>query len=201
MQASDVFAYASIIVALTLAPGPLIAIIVSRSLNRDISGALAFGVGIAAGDVLTIIMISAGLGIWMQSVPELFLLAKFGAMIYLLYIAYGMWCFSSKASDCPEILKLGWLSNFCAGTITCVATPQTILFYLLLLPRFVDVTKVGMTMVIYIALITFAAITLSFIIVVCMVRWLSFLRGPGKNQFLNRILALVIVISGFWMMS
>lgn len=202
MQLSDLVAYTSIIVALTLAPGPLMAIIVSRSLNKDIYGALAFVFGVASGDVLTILMLSAGLGIWMQSAPELFLLAKFATLAYLLYLAYKMWCGPREDASCLDECKSGIPSSIVAGMITCIVTPQTILLYLLLLPRFVDVTDISMTMVGYISLITFAAICLSLSGVVLMARWLSRLHvATNDGQFLNRALSLVIAVSGFWIVA
>lgn len=202
MQLSDLVAYTCIIVALTLAPGPLVAIIVSRSLNRDISGALAFTVGVAGGDVLIILMLSAGLGIWVQSVPELFLFAKFCTLAYLLYLACNMWVGPKEGTSCLEKCKSGLPSSIVAGMITCIVTPQSILLYLLLLPRFVDVTNISMTMVGYISLVTFAAICLSLSGVVLIARWLSMLNGSTRNsQFLNRTLSLVIAASGLWIVT
>ena len=72
MLLDNLFAYTSVIVALTLAPGPLLALTISRSLRNDKAGALAFAMGIAAGDVLVILMIFGGLGLWLQSIPELY---------------------------------------------------------------------------------------------------------------------------------
>ena len=200
LHPSDFLAYTSIIVALTLAPGPLIAIIVSRSLNKDISG--AFAVGVAGGDVLTILMLSAGLGIWVQSAPELFLFAKSATLAYLLYLAYKMWVGPKQEASCLDKRRSGVPSSIVAGMITCIATPQTILLYLLLLPRFVDVTNISMTMVGYISIVTFAAIILSLSGVVLMVRWLSMLHGSTRDsQFMNRTLSLVIAASGLWIVT
>ncbi len=178
------------------------AIIVSRSLNKDISGALAFVVGVAGGDVLTILMLSAGLGIWMQSAPELFLFAKFATLAYLLYLAYKMWVGPKEDASCLDKSKSGLPSSIVAGMITCIVTPQTILLYLLLLPRFVDVTNISMTMVGYISLVTFAAISLSLSGVVLIARSLSMLHGSTRDsQFLNRTLSLIIAVSGFWIVA
>ena len=202
MQLSDFVAYTSIIVALTLAPGPLMAIIVSRSLNKDVSGAIAFAVGVAGGDVLTILMLSAGMGIWLQSAPGLFLFAKVATLAYLLYLAYKMWVSPKTEAGCLDKCKSGLPSSIVAGMITCIVTPQTILLYLLLLPRFIEVTNISLTMVGYISLITFAAIILSLSGVVLMVRWLSMLHGSTRDsQFLNRTLSLVIAISGIWIVA
>ncbi len=202
LHPGDFLAYTSIIVALTLAPGPLIAIIVSRVLNKDLCGALAFAVGVAGGDVLTILMLSAGLGIWVQSAPELLLFAKSATLVYLLYLAYNMWVGPKQDASCLDKRRSGYLSSIVAGMITCMATPQTILFYLLLFPRFVDVTNISITMVGYISLVTFAAIILSLSGVVLMASWLTMLHGSTRDsQFLNRTLSLVIAASGLWIVT
>jgi threonine/homoserine/homoserine lactone efflux protein len=203
MQLDNLFAYASILVALTLAPGPLLAVAISRGLRKDAAGALAFVMGIAAGDVLIIMMIFSGLGMWLQSFPTLFTLAKYASLAYLLYIAHGMWCSpgqTEKISHTPQVPVA--LSDVLAGMVTCIVSPQTILIYLMLLPRLVDVTNASKPMIGFVAAFTFAVITLSFSVIVLFACRLGCYHDSSSHKLiLNRTLSLVICLSGFWMVS
>lgn len=202
MQLNDLAAYTSILVALTLAPGPMIAVTISRSLSKDVTGALAFILGVAAGDLLIIVMICGGLGTWLQSVPAMFAIAKFASLLYLLHIAYGLWFSSEREIACRGSHEPLVFSDVIAGMTTCVVSPQTTLIYLMLLPGLVDITNVSKAMIGFIASYTFVVITLSFTAVILLAYRLNTYRGsPHHKLFLNRILSLVICLSGIWIVS
>ena len=185
MLLDNLFAYTSVIVALTLAPGPLLALTISRSLRNDKAGALAFAMGIAAGDVLVILMIFGGLGLWLQSIPELYTFAKFAALAYFLYIAYGIWCHTDPENLSEALHKPVALTDVVAGMVTCIVSPQTILAYLMLLPRLVDVSDVSKPMILFIAAFTFAVITLSLSVIVLLACRFNKYDGSSNYRLCN----------------
>ncbi|MEM7257983.1 MAG: LysE family transporter [Pseudomonadota bacterium] len=78
MLIMDVVAYFAVLASLTLAPGPLSAILVAKTLAGDRSGALIFGSGIALGDTLIIILVCSGMGTWLTNTPLVFTLVFAG---------------------------------------------------------------------------------------------------------------------------
>lgn len=203
MQLNDLVAYTSMLVALSLAPGPIIALAISRGLSQDLSGAMAFVVGIAAGDALIIVLVCGGLGLWLQSYPTVFTLAKIASLTYLLYIAYGMWRDSEHQTVVGKSLRAPvYYSDVIAGMTMCIVSPQTILIYLMLLPGLVDITVVSPAMIGFIAMFSFFIITLAFATIVLMTCRLNSAGGSFRHKLiLNRTLSLVICASGFWMVS
>lgn len=47
MQTAELIAYISMLLSMTIAPGPCMAVLVARTLMKDVKGALAFNLGVA----------------------------------------------------------------------------------------------------------------------------------------------------------
>ena len=201
MQFIDVLVYFSLLVSITIAPGPLMAILVARTLSRDMKGAVAFGVGIAIGDVAIIALVCAGLGVWLQATPEIFDTAKLIAVIYLLWIAINIWK-GSVNNNQKVNNKGGTIAATFAGVLTCVVSPQTLLLYLMILPKLIDVTSITVSVFSALALITFSGLAFTFVIVIILAdRFRSLLESPSRTRNLNRVLAVLIGLSGIWMVT
>jgi hypothetical protein len=74
MDYATIMPYFIAVLALTAAPGPLMAVLIVRSLGSDSKGAVGFAAGLCAGDVLAAIAVALGIGVWAQSKPELMML-------------------------------------------------------------------------------------------------------------------------------
>ncbi len=201
MLTTDIAIYFVLLVSLTLAPGPLMAVMVSRTMGNDARGAIGFGVGIAIGDVIAIALICAGLGATIQAMPQLFNIGKALGTVYILWVAYGIWKGAIDVTERPMSRKSSTLLAIAAGAGTCIATPQTIILYLMLLPGLVDVNSVDAAAFFSLSLVTFLALALTFTCVVVLASWLRRqLDKADRMVWINRCLAFVVAISGVWMM-
>lgn len=200
MNTADLFTYLVLLISMTLAPGPLIAVTIARTLGKDVWGALSFGVGIAVGNVIIILCVRAGLGVWLDTVPGLLEYAKYLGLAYLMWIAYEMWF---KTSDMAEGGKRsGDRGAMIAGMCSCFVSPHYILLYLLILPRMFDLSTVSVPVFSALAVMTFAALGVTYGGVIFMAdRFRVWMVNPSKTRILNRTLATVIAGCGVWMVS
>jgi threonine/homoserine/homoserine lactone efflux protein len=83
------------LVAYAASPGPLMAVLVARSLGNDWKGATVFAAGLCAGEVIAVIAVVLGIGIWAQTNPQLLAIAKYAGVAYLFWLALKMWPGSS----------------------------------------------------------------------------------------------------------
>lgn len=198
----DIAAYFFMLASMTLAPGPLIAIIIARTLNKDTAGAIAFGSGIALGDVIVICLICAGLGTWVQSVPYLFDIGKALAVCYVLWIAKCIW-FGASDGGLQSKKRTGKLPMaVAAGACTCLLSPQTFLLYVLLLPRLIDVSSVTAGSFTLLIAITFGALFLTFSVAIGLTSKLgNAMVTTSGSQLFSRLLAVVVGSSGLWMVA
>lgn len=112
MNMIDAATYFLTLIAITLAPGPVVLMLMVRAASNDILGALAFGIGFAIGGLIIISAVCFGLSAWLTAVPEFFEYSKYIMMAYIIWLAIGIWkgqfdmnsdCEAKKGSMFPSI--------------------------------------------------------------------------------------------------
>ncbi|MCU0802943.1 MAG: LysE family translocator [Rhodobacteraceae bacterium] len=134
MELSTLLPFFFAVMAVTAAPGPLVAIVVTRTLSRDAQGALAFAAGVCMGDMIAILAIALGFGVWAQNSPEWLAMLKLAGVAWLLWLAWQIWRDSDKGAAGNASPRRGVLASVSAGAALCLGNPATFVFYLVLLP-------------------------------------------------------------------
>jgi threonine/homoserine/homoserine lactone efflux protein len=145
MDLAGLLLFSSALFIAAASPGPGIAAIVARVLGRGPKEAVAFSAGVALGDVVWLTFAILGLAALAQAFHGVFLVVKYVGAAYLLYIAYRIWTAPAVAQDIkaeadaehPAKLLLG-------GLALTLGNPKTMVFYLALLPTFLDLTRITM---------------------------------------------------------
>jgi threonine/homoserine/homoserine lactone efflux protein len=200
MQLPDLFAYFFMLLVLTLVPGPLTAVMMARTLAGDTFGAIFFGLGIALGDVLVICLLVLGLGAWLQSAPVFFEVSRILALAYILWLSWRVFRDDTGPQDTWGAAPPARCSDLCAGLLTCVMSPQTLLLYLVLLPALIDLDGVDLSTLSLVMTTTFAALATAFLAVITFAGWLRpVLQSRANRSHINTGLACLITVSGVWM--
>jgi threonine/homoserine/homoserine lactone efflux protein len=137
----SLFAFALFVAAAS--PGPGIAAIVARVLGRGPRGAVAFTAGVAIGDVVWLSVAVLGLAMLAQTLHGVFVAIKYLGAAYLLWLAYKLW--TTPEAGRPQEVALRPehpARTFLAGLALTLGNPKAIMFYLALLPTFLDLAKV-----------------------------------------------------------
>jgi len=140
-------------------PGPGIAAVVARVLGRGTNGAVAFSVGLAAGDIVWLSFAIVGLAMLAQTFHEIFLVIKWAGIAYLLYLAYRLWTAPVVAREVEAETRIEHPARlFLAGLAVTMGNPKVMIFYLALLPTIIDLSRI--TMLGYVELVgaTFAVL-------------------------------------------
>lgn len=200
MGSFDLAAYFMTVVAVNAAPGPLIATVVARALGNDAAGAVWYSAGIALGDVVAVMAVYLGLGLWMTAMPHVFLVGKTLAVGYILWLAIGLWRAQTEAAGGGAVLRMRPWPSVLAGTATCLASPHTLVFYLALLPAVLTLEQVSpaaLGMVISVTVAATAGVFLSAILIAGRAR--RMLACPQTTRLTNRLLALTMAGAALWM--
>ena len=130
------------VLALAIAPGPDLALIVSLALARGVRAGVWCSVGIAVAGGLQTGLVALGLGPLMQRMPVVADAVRLIGAAYLLWIGIGLLRKVMRRRDAPEtaqVIDLGtsfaWLSR---GLINNLLNPKALLFFSLFLPQFVS---------------------------------------------------------------
>ena len=201
MEPTALFAYMMTLGALTLTPGPLVAVLAARSASRDRRGACAMAIGICIGDVLVILAICAGLGFWLKANSEIFSIAKYAGAGLLILVAIRMW--RAQAAPTQETARAyGLLTSALIGFTVCLSSPQTVVIYFMLLPRVVDLTLVGPQEILILTGATVAALLAVFVtIILCSELTQRLLNCPAEATIWSRIMTLTIGGSAIWVLA
>ena len=137
-------------VALNLTPGPDMTYVATRTLAEGRAAGVASAVGIGAGSLVHTVLAAAGLSSLLAYAPYAFEIVKYAGAAYLVWIAVRLWRSSDDDAASPDTTRIGARRAFSEGLITNVLNPKVALFFLALLPQFIDAARgaVGMQMLI-----------------------------------------------------
>ena len=143
MDPAGLLLFSSALFIAAASPGPGIAAIVARVLGRGPKGAVAFSVGVALGDVVWLSFAILGLAALAQTFHGVFLVVKYLGAAYLLYIAYKLWTAPAATQEVAANVKAEHPAKlFMAGLAVTMGNPKVMVFYLALLPTFLDLTRI-----------------------------------------------------------
>src|SRR6185436_6813453 len=123
---------------LNVTPGPDTLYIVARSTTQGFRGGAVAAMGIGAGTLVHILAAALGLSAILAASASAFTLVKFAGAVYLLYVGVSLLRSRAPAQDAPRIERAPLQAVFMQGFLTNVLNPKVALFFLALLPQFVD---------------------------------------------------------------
>ena len=186
----DLGALAVFAVALLVAsasPGPTITALVARVLVRGTSGAIAFMLGIALGDILWLTFAVLGLALIAKTFGLLFLAIKYAGAAYLLYLAWKLWNAPVAQASAQTPAAERPLKLFLAGLTLMLGNPKVMVFYLALLPSLIDladVTALGFAELVAVTFFVVTAVDGSYVLLASRVRKLF--TSPRALRIVNR---------------
>ena len=187
-------------VLLNLTPGQDTFYILGRSVAEGTRKGVASALGITVGSLLHTAMAALGLSAILAASASAFTVVKLLGAAYLIYLGARMLLSAKPAEPAmPELQRAGALNAFRDGVLTNVLNPKVVLFFLALMPQFIDpssTTKVG----------AFIALGLTFVAtgtVWCLILAISagklrgfFLRHPRGWQAVSRAAGGLFVVLG-----
>lgn len=201
MDQSALIAYFAAVAAVTAAPGPLVAVVAARSLDRDERGAFAFVAGICLGDALAILAIAVGLGAWAEGRPEWLAAARWAGAGYLLWTARGIWLDSGRAGAAAPARR-GLLLSAGAGAALCLGNPATFFFQMTLLPSVAPAGASDAGRLALAALVAVAAVGAALGLVILLARRAQRLvASPEASARFGRAMALCVGGAALWLLA
>lgn len=132
------FALAAVLLVLT--PGPNLLYLVSRTLCQGRAAGIASLAGTTTGFLVHIIAAALGLSAVFLAIPALYDAMRWAGAAYLLWLAWdAVRPHGGGGLFTPRVLppESRWML-FRTGVLTSILNPKVALFYLALLPQFVD---------------------------------------------------------------
>lgn len=187
MDIIALFTFGATFVLAAAMPGPGIAAIVARALGSGTRTTVPMIAGYILGDLLFLTFAVLGLSVIAAKFGTFFMVIKYIGAAYLLFIAYRLWTDEIKSEDIGVEKSGSPWRMFLAGLLVTLGNPKVIVFYLALLPQFVDLAVLSVQD--FLALAGVIAVVLGSVLlfyVVMAAKARSFFRSKKARKTLNR---------------
>ena len=144
---------------LTLAPGPDILYLLTKSLSDGAKAGIILACGLVSGIVFHTTLVMVGVAALIKSSATAMLLLKIFGAAYLLFLAFGAFK-SARAGKKISLARAD--KNFSSaalykrGVLMNVLNPKVLLFFLAFLPQFVNLSADGASLTILFLGVVFA---------------------------------------------
>lgn len=134
--------YIALVLAISLVPGPNVLFVMTQSAWRGPRAGLFAATGVESANLLYVFCSAAGLASLIAASGAMFELIKWAGALYLAWLGVQA-IRSSFAPAGAEAISLGDASAkaWRDGVMVGLGNPKTILFFLALLPQFIDPSK------------------------------------------------------------
>jgi len=145
LDLSQVLTYCAALGVAAAIPGPGMAALVARSVSGGALSGFCLLFGVILGDLTYLSFAVFGLAMIAEHFNALFQLARWGAAIYLCYLAWVFWFAEHQAIDSGKpVQRTELLSAAVSGLTITLGNPKTIAFYLALLPLVINLETVSL---------------------------------------------------------
>ncbi|KAF0994017.1 LysE family translocator [Geobacillus sp. TFV-3] len=140
MEIGTIFSFLGVAVLLTLAPGPDILFVIAQSLSQGKWAGIFTALGLCTGLVVHISAATLGVSAVIYQSALAFAIVKYAGAAYLLYLAWQ--AFNEKNADLTfgRQEPMAYFSLYKKGILMNLLNPKVSLFFLALLPQFVNET-------------------------------------------------------------
>jgi threonine/homoserine/homoserine lactone efflux protein len=198
MSLSETCAFALTFFVFAVAPGPGVFITVSRALSSGAAHGAIVALGIVTGDLVYLLVAVYGLSALAQALGGFFNLIQYVGGAYLLWLGSRIWGAPPPDTRALQgVRELSWKNNYLSGLLVTLGNPKAILFYLGLLPGFVELDKLTRSDVLRLACIIapiLGSVMVAYACAAGQVRRL--LAGPTAGRTINRVAGGVMLAAG-----
>lgn len=190
------FALASLLIELT--PGPNMAYLAVLSLERGRLAGLAAVGGVALGLAVLGALAALGVGELLAANRALYEILRWAGIAYLLYLAWDSYRDARRPLD-ADVDHRPVAEHFRRGLITNLLNPKAILFYLTVMPGFVDPARNPLGQTLLLGLVYVSVATLVHTAVVLAAGFAQpLLVGQASRARLGTVFALLLVAVAIW---
>ena len=135
---ANLVAFSLAAIVLIVIPGPSVIFVIGRAMSIGRVGALLTVAGNALGMFVQVIAIAAGLGVLLEQSMILLTVVKFAGAAFLVYRGVQAIRHRKKAAAATSTPRSGRWRSFVEGVGVGATNPKSIVFFVAVLPQFVD---------------------------------------------------------------
>lgn len=186
------FALAALLIELT--PGPNMTYLAIVSVSNGWRAGFATVAGVALGLAAVGLVAAFGVAAIIQSSDTLYEILRWSGVFYLLWLAYEGWRGEAARESAPT--DTGY---FLRGLVTNLLNPKAAVFYVAVLPKFVDASLPVLAQTLTLSAVYVAIATLIHALIVLLAGSLEpLLTDPALERHVRRVLSLLLALVALW---
>jgi threonine/homoserine/homoserine lactone efflux protein len=197
---TSLLAFALTCLVIEITPGPNMAYLAALSLSQGVRAGIAAVAGIALGLSVYGVAASLGLSAIIANSAFLYEAMRWGGVAYLLWLAWEAW--AAEREVAPETVggAINPWTAFRRGLITNLLNPKAAVFYVAVLPDFIQIGKGAVTAqtlmlsAIYVGIAT----AIHLVIVLLASRLQRVIATPEQRRTVRRVLAVLLAAIAVW---
>jgi len=138
MDFTLIISFLGVAILLTLMPGPDILFVMTQSISQDKKAGIATTLGLCSGLIVYITAATLGVSAIIYQSALAFAIVKYTGAAYLLYLAWQSFKEKETGFTFHQNNPLKYTSLYKKGILMNLLNPKVSLFFLALLPQFVD---------------------------------------------------------------
>ena len=190
------FVLTSLIIEST--PGPNMGYLAILSISKGKRAGYAAVAGIALGLLIVGLAAALGLAAIISNSPFLYQALRIGGVVYMLYLAWEGWR-GEAAEDFDAKVRRRDGVYFRRGLIVNLLNPKAAVFYIAVLPSFIDMNEVVLQQAVILTFMFVAVASFIHMFIVTLAGSMRpFLENPRYEMIIRRTLALLLAVVAFW---
>ena len=199
MSLQEILALLSIILVFVVSPGPGTLAVFGKSMQQGFIAAFFLSFGLILGDITYLVAVILSLDFFSNTIASFMDQVKIVGGMYLIYLGIQSWR-SGSFKIKKDISKKGNFAEFVTGYLISMANPKVMVFYIAILPNFINLKNLSLLIASEIIIITFLGLMAGISVInLGASKIKNKLESSDSNAYINRIVGSIMMVAGIWL--
>ena len=199
MSLQEILALLLIILVFVVSPGPGTLAVFGKSMQQGFIAAFFLSFGLILGDITYLVAVILSLDFFSNTIASYMDQVKIVGGMYLIYLGIQSWR-SGSFKIKKNISKKGNFAEFVTGYLISMANPKVMVFYIAILPNFINLKNLSLLIASEIIIITFLGLMAGISAInLGASKIKNKLEGSDSNAYINRIVGSIMMVAGIWL--
>ena len=199
MSFQEILALLLIILVFVISPGPGTLAVFGKSMEQGFIAAFFLSFGLILGDITYLVAVILSLDFFSNTIASFMDQVKIVGGMYLIYLGVQSWR-SGSFKIKKDISKKGNFAEFVTGYLISMANPKVMVFYIAILPNFINLKNLSLLIASEIIIITFLGLMAGISIInLGAIKIKNKLESSDSNAYINRIVGSIMMVAGIWL--
>ncbi len=199
MSLQEILALLLIILVFVVSPGPGTLAVFGKSMQQGFIAAFFLSFGLILGDITYLVAVILSLDFFSNTIASFMDQVKIVGGMYLIYLGIQSWR-SGSFKIKKDISKKGNFAEFVTGYLISMANPKVMVFYIAILPNFINLKNLSLLIASEIIVITFLGLMAGISVInLGASKIKNKLESSDSNAYINRIVGSIMMVAGIWL--